>query len=57
MSGLIYILQDGHDLNTDIYKIGKTNQPIKNRLLTYSKKTVLYETYNVNGKHPYTTLF
>jgi len=50
MNGLIYILQDGKDLNTNIYKIGKTIQPIakrirpkgyiKNRLIAYSKNIV-----------------
>jgi len=32
MSALIYILQDGKDLNTNIYKIGKTMQPIAKRI-------------------------
>jgi len=43
---VIYILQDGKHLNTDIYKIGKTSS-IRDRLLGYSKNTVLHQTYKV----------
>jgi hypothetical protein len=43
---VIYILQDGNNLNTDIYKIGKTTC-INSRLSQYSKNTVLHKKYNV----------
>jgi hypothetical protein len=43
---VIYILQDGKHLNTNIYKIGKTTC-INGRLSAYSKNTILHQTYKV----------
>jgi hypothetical protein len=40
MPPTIYILQDGKDLNTNIYKIGKT-LCIKSRICQYSKNTLI----------------
>jgi len=42
MNGLIYILQDGKDLNTNIYKIGKTMQPIANLCELFRRKRSVY---------------
>lgn len=45
----IYIIQDGKDRGTNIYKIGKTDKPFKGRFSAYSDKSIVYETYDVDS--------
>ena len=52
----IYILQDGQDRNTNIYKVGRTAQSSEdtrkiNRFGTYSKNTMIHATYKVACYH------
>jgi hypothetical protein len=55
MLAYIYLLQDGADQNTNIYKIGKTRQQsdsrIINRLRSYSKDTSVHNTFKVPVEH------
>lgn len=49
----IYLLQDGKDRGTDIYKIGRTTQNNKdtrtlNRLKNYSRNTIVYNLFHVS---------
>ncbi len=49
----IYLLQDGNDKGTDVYKIGRTVQKGGDsrklqRLQSYSKETVIYNTWKVS---------
>lgn len=52
----IYLLQDGQDRNTNIYKVGRTAQSSEDtrklkRFGTYSKKTIIHATYKVACYH------
>lgn len=54
-SAYIYLLQDGHDKGTNIFKIGRTVQEggdtrkIK-RIQSYSRGTIVYNTFHVHYK-------
>jgi len=45
----IYIIQDGKDRGTNIYKIGKTDKQFKDRFSSYSNNSIVYETYEVDS--------
>jgi len=53
MAAYIYLLQDGHDKGTNVYKIGRTVQKggdsrTLNRLMSYSNGTMVYNIWNVD---------
>jgi hypothetical protein len=53
ITSYIYLIQDGKDIGTNIFKIGKTKQGIDNiiklkRLHGYSKGTIQYNTWLVS---------
>jgi T5orf172 domain len=55
MTSYIYLLQDGNDRNTDIYKIGRTSPVgadtrVLRRLKDYSQGTIVYNIFHVPNK-------